>query len=523
MRQSMAPMPMSAGLGRREMMLLGALGLLGIGERRAFAAAEGKLTWAVHITLPPAWFDPGEASGLITPFLLLYALHDALMKPMPGATLALSLAEAHTVSDDGLNHDFTLRANAKFHNGDPVTADDVKFSFERYRGNARPMLHEKVAEVLVLDARHVRFRLHKPWPDFLTYYASVTGAGWIVPKAYITRVGEEAYRKAPVGAGPYKFVAFTPGVELTMEAFEDYWRHPPTVKTFVFKVIPDEATRLAALRRGEVDFAYSIRGELAEELRRVPGLTLKPVVINGTFWLHFPDQFDARSPWHDERVRRAAALALDLPAISQALTLGHAPITNSIIPRGYEFFWKPPATVYDPKQAKALLAAAGFPNGFDAGEYNCDSSYDNLAEVVVNYLAEVGIRAKLRPFERAAFYANYAEKKLRNIIQTGSGAFGNAATRLESWVVKGGAYVGGSYPDLDTMYAEQAMELDHGKRAAILQRMQQIVHERAMFVPIWQLAFLNAHGPRVAESGLGLIDGHPYAAPCEDVRLKSNS
>ncbi len=523
MRQSVTPVPMPVHLSRREMMLLAALGLLGASDRRVFAAAAGKLTWAVHITLPPAWFDPGEASGLITPFLLLYALHDALMKPMPGAALAPSLAEAHTISDDGLNHDFTLRANAKFHNGDIVTADDVKFSFERYRGNARPLLHGKVAEVLVLDDRHVRFRLHQPWPDFLTYYASVTGAGWIVPKAYITRVGEEAYRKAPVGAGPYRFVAFTPGVELTMEAFEDYWRHPPSVKTFVFKVIPDEATRLAALRRGEVDFAYSIRGELAEELQHVPGLTLKPVVINGTFWLHFPDQFDARSPWHDERVRRAAALALDLPAISQTLTLGHAPITNSIIPRGFEFFWQPPPAVYDPKQAKALLAAAGFPNGFDAGDYNCDSSYDNLAEVVVNYLAEVGIRAKLRPFERAAFYANFAEKKLHHIVQTGSGAFGNAATRLESWVVKGGAYVGGSYPDLDNMYAEQAMELDHARRAAILQRMQQIVHERAMFAPIWQLAFLNAQGPRVAESALGLIDGHPYAAPYEDVRLKGNS
>ena len=116
--------------------------------------------------------------------------------------------------------------------------------------------------------------MKRPWPDFLTFYTGATGAGWIVPRKYVEKVGDDGFRKAPIGAGPYKFVSFDAGVELVLEAFDQYWRKPPSVKRLVLKVIPDEATRLAALKAGEVDIAYSIRGELADQLRRTPGLTM---------------------------------------------------------------------------------------------------------------------------------------------------------------------------------------------------------------------------------------------------------
>ena len=486
----------------------------------AAAAPEGQLTWGVHIALTPTWFDPAETQGLITPFLVLYAIHDAMAKAMPGNATAPSLAESWQVSPDGRVYDFTLRKGVKFHNGDPLTSEDVKFSFDRYKGAQAKALKERVAAVETPDALHVRFRLKNPWPDFMTFYTAASGAGWIVPKKYVEKVGDEAFKKAPIGAGPYKFVSFTPGVELVMEAFDGYWRKTPSVKRLVFKVIGDEATRLAALKRGEIDIVYSIRGELAEELQRTPGLTLKPTVIQSPQWVSMLDQWDPKSPWHDRRVRLAANLAIDRKAINDAIALGHSRLTYSIIPSTFDYYWQPPAYAYDPAQAKKLLAEAGYPNGFDAGEYYLDVSYANVQEAVANYFQQVGIKTKLRPVERASHWANYQDKKYKNLAYTASGAFGNAATRLETFVVAGGAYVYGSYPEIDSLFKDQAAEMDRKKREALLQKIQQIVYEKTMVIPIWELAFINGQGPRVQESGLGLIPGHAYSAPYEDVKLK---
>ena len=516
MQRDATSLPLSTT--RRELFALAALGIAG--SRPAMAAPSGDLTYGVHISLAPTWFDPAETPSLVTPYMLYYALHDAMLKPMPGELMAHSLAESWSASEDGMSYSFVLRNGITFHNGEPVTADDVKFSFERYHGAAKGPLHERVASVEVTDPRHITFRLKNPWPDFLTFYVATTGAGWIVPKKYIEQVGDDGFKKAPIGAGPYKFVSFNPGVELVLEANEHYWRKVPSIKRLVLRVIPEEATRLAALKRGEVDIAYSIRGELAEQLRQTPGLQLQPTVIQSPFWLYFPEQWDAKSPWHDLRVRQAARLALDLKTINQALTLGFSHVHGSLIPDNFEFFWKPPETPYDPEKARSLLAEAGFPNGFDAGFYNCDVSYGNLAEATNNYLGAVGIRAKLRPLERASFDQQFRDKKLKHIIQAGSGSFGNAATRFETFIVKGGAYVYGDYPDLDAMFEQQAVELDHGKRAEILNKMQQILYERVIGTHLWQLAFINGAGPRVAQSNIGKIAGFPYTAPYEDLALK---
>jgi peptide/nickel transport system substrate-binding protein len=479
---------------------------------------HGKLTWGVAISLAPTWFDPAETSGIITPYLVLYALHDAMVKPMPSQPMASSLAESWNASEDALTYEFVLRNGAKFHNGDDVTAEDVKFTFDRYRGTAHKLLKDRVAAVETHGSRHVLFRLKQPWPDFLTYYVGATGAGWVVPKKYVEQVGGEGYKKNPVGAGPYRFVSFTPGQELVLEAFDQYWRRTPSVRRLVFRAIPDDSTRLAALMRGEVDIA-ALRGELAQEVQRTKGFTIQPVVIQVPFWLYFPEQWDPKSPWHDRRVRLAASLAIDHKMINQALTLGHSRVTGSIIPDNFEFYWTPPAPTYDPTKAKDLLAQAGYPQGFDAGDYLCDMSFADLAEFVINNLQTVGIRAKLRPLERAAFYRGYAEKSFKNIVQGSSGAFGNAATRLEAFVAKGGAYSYGNYPDIDALFQEQASDLDRTRREATLHKIQQLVHERTMYAHIWQLAALWGVGPRVGVSGLGLVAGHAFSAPYEDVTL----
>ena len=507
-------------LSRRDLLALTAMGLAAT-TLPANANIPGQLTFAVHVALTPSWFDPAESTGIITPYLLMYALHDAIVKAMPGQIQAPSLAETVTIAKDGRTFDFVLRQNALFHNGEPVTADDVKFSYQRYRGADSSLLKQRVDKIETPSARHIRIKLKEPWPDFLTFYAGATGAGWIVPEKYVTKVGEAGFKKAPIGAGPYKFVSFTPGTELVLEAFDQYWRKAPRVKRLVMKVIPDEATRVAALKRGEVDIAYSIRGEAAEAVKQTPGLTLKPVAVQGTFCVYFADQWDPKSPWYDSRVRRAASLAIDCNTINQALTLGFSQVTgNPIVPNMYEYYWQPPKPVFDTAQAKRLLGEAGFPNGLDAGLYYCDSSYANIGEAVVNNLREAGIKVQMRPIERAGFLKGYADKQFKNLIQAGPGAFGNAATRLEMLVVKGGQFVYGSYPDIDALFPQQAVETDRGKREALLHKMQQMMVERMIFAPIWQLAFINGVGPRVAESAFGLIAGFPYTAPYDDLALK---
>src|SRR5712691_4295473 len=172
-----------SGITRREALGLAAIGLIAGAPLAARAAGpQGQLTWGIHVSLAPTWFDPAETPGLITPFMILYALHDAMVKPMPGQPLAPCLAESWSASEDGRSYDFVLRKGATFHNGDPVTADDVKFSFERYRGASHSLMQDRVAAIEIPDPQHIRFNLKAPWPDFLTFYATATGAGWIVPK-----------------------------------------------------------------------------------------------------------------------------------------------------------------------------------------------------------------------------------------------------------------------------------------------------------------------------------------------------
>ena len=507
---------------RRPLRLLVAIALvLATVPASAAAAPAGQLTWGVHISIAPTFFDPAETPGVISPFMVLYALHDGLVKPMPGAAVAPSLAESWTASRDGLTYEFVLRKGVRFHNGDSLTAEDVKFSFERYKGGGASILKARVASVEVVDPSRVRFRLTQPWPDFMTFYGTpATGAAWIVPKKYVERVGDEGFKKAPIGAGPYRFVSYAPGVELVLEANEQYWRKTPAVKRLVFKSIPDEATRLAALKRGDVDIAYAFRGPLAEELRRSPGLTLKPTQPTFTEWLVFTDQFDPKSPWNDRRVRLAANLAIDRKAINEAENLGFGRISASIIPRDFQFAWPAPPYPFDPAQARKLLAEAGHPRGFDAIEISCDAVYTTTIEAVVNSLQAVGIRAKVRPVERAAFYKTDSEKGFKNLVRSSSAASGNAATRLEAFAISGGIRAYGGYPDIDGLYREQAGELDPKRREAILHKIQQLMHERVMFAPILEPAFLTGHGARVAESGLALITGFLYSAPFEDLRVK---
>ncbi|HYR71588.1 MAG TPA: ABC transporter substrate-binding protein [Candidatus Acidoferrum sp.] len=496
--------------------------LFGALRAPAAAAPEGTLTWGLHVTLAPRWLDPSDTEAFINPFMVLYAVHDALVKPMPGGENTPSLAESWTVSKDGLAYEFVLRKGAKFHNGDPVTADDVKFSFERYKGAAAKLLKDRVRDVEIVDPGRVRFHLREPWPDFMTFYGtSATGAAWIVPRKYVEKVGEDGFKKAPIGAGPYKVVSFNPGIDLVMEAFEGYWRKVPSVKRLVFRSMPDETTRAAALKAGDVDIVYLLSGPTAQEVKRTPGLRLAAAMPPGVVFLDLPEQWDPKSPWHDRRVRLAASHALDRNALNQAETLGLSHPTGGLIPRVLDFARAYPPPAYDPARAKKLLAEAGYPNGFDAGDLTPFPPFFSLAEAIGGYLQAAGIRTRLRTMERAAFLTAWREHKIRGVIMGLGAPAGNAATRIEVYVTKNGIYSSGVVPEIETLFERQARELDRKKREGMLHQIQQIMHDRVMHVPVYELAFLWGIGPRVEEACVDHIKGFSYSAPYEDLRLKA--
>ena len=502
------------------LVIVAGLGLGGLSSARG-QTPTGQMTLVYNISIVPRWFDPAESEGLVTPFVFYYAIHDALVKPMPGNASTPCLAESWTASPDGLTYEFVLRKNVRFHDGEAVTADDVKFSFERYHGASAKTLKEHVASVDIVDPLRVRFRLKRAWPDFMTFYASpATGAAWIVPKKYVERVSDEGFKKAPVGAGPYKVVSFKPGVELTLEAHEQFWRKTPSVKTLILRSIPDESVRLAMLKRGEADIGYVFRGALAEELRRTAGLTLKPYYLALPVWYVFTEQWDPKSPWADRRVRLAANLAIDRQAVNQAETLGLSRLTASIIPQNFDFSWPAPLYPFDQKRARQLLTEAGYPNGFDAGTIAVDVSNASFAEAVTSYFGAVGIRATIRPMERGAFFKEYGDKRLKPIVQSTSAAFGNAATRLDAFVASGGLFTYGTYPDIEDLVQRQAMEMDRGKREKLLHQAQQLIYEKVMYAPLLELANVAGYGPRVAESAVGLIPYMSSSAPYEELRLR---
>src|SRR5215207_152312 len=200
---------------------------------------KGRLVYAWHTTISPAWLDPQENPPQVTPYNFAYCLHDALVKHMPGRTFAPSLAESYDVASDYKSVTFKLRPNIKFHDGSPVTPEDVKFTFEKYRGANATILKEKTEKIETPDDRTIKFVFKEPFLDFLTIYGSpASGAGWIVPKAYYEQVGPNGFKQKPIGAGPFKFVKQPAGTEVEFEAFGEYWRKSPSVKTLLMKGVP---------------------------------------------------------------------------------------------------------------------------------------------------------------------------------------------------------------------------------------------------------------------------------------------
>jgi peptide/nickel transport system substrate-binding protein len=492
---------------------------------RAFAAAPGssrQIVIAFHVTISPAWFDPSLAPPQITPFGILYALHDALVRAYPGTKMGPALAESWDEGEDGLTYEFRLRPRLTFHNGDKLTTEDVRFSFERYKGAGATVLKEKVAKVEIVDPLVIRFHLKEAWPDFMTFYGSTaSAAGLVVPKNYLEKVGDQGFSDHPIGAGPYKFVSDKPGIEVVFEAFEQYWRHPPHVKTIIMRSVPDGDTRALMVKTGEADIAIALQSVAAQGLIDDPKTRIVASKHASSQWIEFPDQYDPKSPWHDLRMRQAVAYAVDREGINKASCLGFCPPAGVIVPRVMPFALQVPPIPYDPDKSKRLLAEAGYPNGIDAGLFRAIPGFPTAAEAVVNDLNAVGIRVRFAPMERAAFYADWKAHKFHGLFMTGAGNAGNAASRVEAFIYSKGGFSSGGYPDIDQLYLEQAGEHDPKKRAVMLDKIQQLTIDRMMFAPVYDFRALNGIGPRIAKDTIGDVYLDPFPE-YEDIELKAS-
>ena len=521
---------------RRTLGLLGVVLLLLLGGAPWVAAQpakvvpKGKLTLAWHATIASKWLDPQEHDGTATPDNFLNALHDALIKNYrnelydhPG------LAERYEFASDAKSATFWLRPGIKFHNGEPVTVEDVKFSFEHYRGAKADLLKSMTEKVEIVDNRTVRFHFKSPFLDFPMLFgtSNVSGAGWIVPAKYYQEVGPDRFKQKPIGAGPYKLVRQEAGTRLEFEAFEDYYK-PVYIKQLIMISVPESATRFAMIESGEADIVYNVAGEFIERLQKNRKWIIAPV-LSGSWWLEFPGFQDPKNPFHDKRVRQAASLAVDRQAINEAEMGGLGKNSGNWINSDVQYAIDWPTFEYDPDQARKLLREAGYPNGFDVEWLTPVPAFYSRGESVVTQLAAVGIRTKLQVMERGIFLqkmqGGLKEWPGLQILFNATRMGGTWSNWYESFFKCGGFNSRDRIcvQELDAKFAQYERSIDPSERQKLAAEIQRAILENLYFVPIFRHAFVNAVGPRVVAQKWQ--DVFPtvttgYAFPWEEIQLK---
>lgn len=349
------------------------------------------------------------------------------------------LADSWEVSEDNLAWTFQLNPDATFHNGEPVTAEDVKFSMDRQIGQAEynpgyqagygAQFEPIVDRAEAIDEHTVVFHLKQPDVIFLLRPL------WIMPKAYVEEVGDEGVARHPIGAGPFKFVSRIPDSEIVLERHEEFHHefgsetgyHPSYVQRVVQRIIPEDSARLAALQAGEIDMAHNVSSDIARQLESddqfvvhyLPGS--QPMIIDINTEMQTDPTTGQPNPWLDRRVRVAANLAVDLDTIIETILTGREKPTYGSARAGFGF----PADIeeqrfgYDPEEARRLLAEAGYPDGFRTTMVGPTGRWPNsraVMEAVAQYLAEVGIEVEIQELQYQEVVTRVQERTLGPLI-----------------------------------------------------------------------------------------------------------
>ena len=390
-------------------MLISLLAVIGLALGVYPAAAAGSDTLVVMQEAEPVGLDLMQSS-IQTTMNVCYNIHDTLFHPQEDASVTPALAEKWEKIDD-LTWKITLRKDAVFHNGEPVDAAAVKFSFDRINKESLKSPNKgklsAFTELNVIDDHTITIKTAEPYAPglyMLGYYLP------IVPPKYIQEVGDEKYNTDPVGSGPYKLSKWVRGEEIVLERFDKYYGPKPAYKTVIFKANPEEASRIAALMTGEVQVVSGI-----------PVHQRKKILDSGKAYL--TDQMGVmpymgintyEPPFDDVRVRQAVNYAIDKELISKALFDGKAIIcAGPISPRtfGHDPNLKP--YPYDPAKAQSLLKEAGHPDGLDVrlAYPTYMSQIQEQAEAIAANMSKAGFRVTLEPFERAVMWERYKGKQ----------------------------------------------------------------------------------------------------------------
>ncbi len=483
--------------GRLRLSVLFAVGLVVFAAcAPAAPAAVAKTDIIVTSPFIPTTLDPmidsvpySEIKLIMDPLFLL----TADMKVQPGLATEWKALDATT-------WELKLRSGVKFHNGDPFTAMDVKFNFDRILDpatNSRqvPVYYTKVKSVQVVDDLTVRITTNGSWPALPQLLSFMR----IAPAKYFQSVGAEAFAQKPVGTGPYKFVEWVKDAHVTLEANDAYWRGAPKIKRVTFSYVPDGATRVAQLLSGSVDLVQSIAPSDAARVKATSDLELASIRgMNGMF----VGINTFVKPFNDVRVRQALNYAVNWDAIISTLLGGYAfrnASTIGALTNGYDPNLKPYA--YDPAKAKQLLAEAGYPNGFATtldgpiGRYNQDKE---VAQAVVADLAKVGVQVQYVGAEFNAFFTKFlGDAKLpMNTGERGRASSIQGLYLLGCANTTGGDFdlcnqlyfnskVRGIYynsPDVDALLNQEGAEINPDARLGQARALEQVLQQNAPWI-----------------------------------------
>ncbi|CAH1672750.1 ABC transporter substrate-binding protein [Chelatococcus asaccharovorans] len=451
----------------------------------------------VGFTLDALTLDPANHRNRQTE-TILRNIYDGLLTRDAKMKVVPELAESWTQVDP-LTYDFRIRQGVKFHDGSAMTADDIVFTFERLtkdgamggQTSPRKDLVGPVESITKVDANTVRFKLKEPWPIL----PAMLPVQEVVSKAFTEKVGSQGLATQTNGNGPFKLVEWRKGDAIILERFDDYYGGSPDtppvgkacVDRVIFRIIPENASRVAALLAGEAD----IIAELPPyDMKKVEAnANTKVMTVNGTRSF-FVALNNAKKPFDDPRVRRAANMAVNKALIIDKILLGTAvPLNGVLSPDAFGFNPDLPAYAFDIAAAKALLAEAGYPDGLDV-TLDTDGAFKDMAEAVAAMLTKIGIRTKVVVGEGSTIRAKWApngEKKGDMFFNSwGNGSLDPAdifVPTLRTGDRGNTAFY--SNKEVDALLDAANVELDQVKRADLYKKAQVLVNKDAPWIFLW--------------------------------------